>query len=175
MASELHLKQKQEYVDQLTEKLKGAVSGVVVSYKGITVAEDTKLRKDLREAGVDYFVLKNTMLRRAAEKAELSGLNGVLAGSTALALSSDYTGAAKILDDYAEKNKTFEIKAGFVDGNVVDAVGVKALATMPSKEVLVAQTLRGLNAPITSFVNVLNANIRGLAVALNAIAEQKSA
>ena len=87
MPSEKILQQKQEYVDQLAEKLKNSVAGVVVSYKGINVADDTKLRRELREAGVHYAVVKNTMLRRAAEKAGLSGLDSVLEGSTALALS----------------------------------------------------------------------------------------
>ena len=176
MPSEKILQKKQEFVEQLAGKLSGAVSGVVVSYKGITVADDTKLRSDLRKAGVDYAVVKNTMLRRAADKAGLGDLDEVLTGTTALAVSSeDYVAGAKILSDYAEKSKTFEIKAGFVDGKVIDAAGVKELASLPPKEVLVAKALGGLNAPISGFVCVLNANLRGLAVALNAIAEQKGA
>jgi len=176
LPSEKILQQKQELVEQLAGKLNSAVAGVVVSYKGITVADDTKLRSDLRKAGVDYAVVKNTMLRRAADKAGLSGLDDVLTGTTALAVSdTDYVAGAKILSEYAEKSKTFEVKAGFVDGKVIDAAGVKELASLPPKEVLVAKALGGLNAPISGFVCVLNANLRGLAVALNAIAEQKSA
>lgn len=176
MASEKILQQKQAYVEELAEKLKDSVAGVVVSYMGITVADDTALRRKLREAGVDYAVVKNSMLRRAAEKVGLEGMDNVLEGSTALAVSpTDHVAAAKILSEYAEKSKTFEIKAGYVEGKVIDAAAVSELAKMPPKEVLVAKVLGGLNAPISGFVNVLNGNIRGLVVALNAIAEKQSA
>lgn len=176
MASEKILQQKQAYVEELAEKLKNSVAGVVVSYMGITVADDTALRRKLREAGVDYAVVKNSMLRRAAEKVGLDGMDSVLEGSTALAVSpTDHVAAAKILSEYAEKSKTFEIKAGYVEGKVIDAAAVSELAKMPPKEVLVAKVLGGLNAPISGFVNVLNGNIRGLVVALNAIAEKQSA
>ena len=176
MASEKVLQEKQAYVAELTGKLNEAVSGVVVSYKGINVADDTKLRKQLREAGVEYMVVKNTMLRRAADQAGLSALDDVLKGTTALAISAtEYATGAKILADFAEKNKDFELKAGFVDGNVIDSEGVKSLAKMPSKEVLLAQVLGGLNTPIVNFAGVLNANLRGLVVALNALAEKQSA
>lgn len=175
LPSERILQKKQEFVEQLAEKMKSAVTGVVVDYKGINVADDTKLRRELREAGVDYFVVKNTMLRLAAEKAGLPELNSVLKGSTALALSSDHVAAAKVLCKYADTSKTFNVKAGFIEGRVIDEKAVGQLAKMPSKEVLVAKALGGLNAPITGLVYVLNANLRGLVVALNAIAEKKSA
>ena len=176
MPSEKILQQKQEYVEQLTEKLNSSIAGVVVKYEGITVAEDTALRRKMREAGVDYAVVKNTMLRRAAEKTGLGELDNVLEGTTALALSeTDHVAAAKILCEFAEKSKTFEVKAGFVEGKVIGAEEVKELAKMPPKEVLVAKVLGGLNAPISGFVGVLNANLRGLVVALNAIAEKQGA
>lgn len=176
MPSEKILQKKQEYVDQLAQKMQAAVAGVVVSYKGINVAADTKLRRELREAGVEYAVVKNTMLHRAAEKVGLQDLETVLKGSTALALSNqDYVAAARILSKFAETSKKFEVKAGFVEGKVIDVNGVNELAKMPSKEVLVAKALGGLNAPITGFVYVLNANLTGLAVALKAIAEKKGA
>lgn len=176
MPSEKVLQDKQAFVAKLAEKLNGSVAGVVVNYQGITVADDTVLRKKLREAGVDYAVVKNTMLRRAADSAGLTGLDGVLEGATALAVSpTDHVAAAKILCEYAEKNKNFEIKAGFVEGKAIDAKEVQELAKMPPKEVLVAKVLGGLNAPISGFANVLNANLRGLVVALNAIAEKQSA
>lgn len=176
MASEKILQQKQEYVEALTEKLNASVAGVVVDYKGITVADDTTLRRKLREAGVEYAVVKNTMLRRAADKAGLSELDSVLEGSTALAISrNDHVAAAKILSEYAEKNKDFSIKAGFVEGKVIGTDEVEELAKMPPKEVLVAKVLGGLNAPISGFVGVLHANLRGLVCALNAIAEKQGA
>lgn len=176
MPSEKVLEQKKQIVADLAEKLQKSCTGVVVSYKGITVAEDTKLRKSLREAGVDYAVVKNTMLRRAADTVGLSGLDSVLEGTTALAVSeSDYVSAAKILTEFAKSSKTFEVKAGFVEGKVVNPEEVQSLAKLPPKEVLVAQVLGGLNAPIAGFVGVLNATITGLVVALNAIAEKQQA
>ena len=176
MPSEKVLEQKKQVVAELTEKLNNAVAGVLVSYKGITVAEDTKLRKELREAGVEFAVVKNTLLRRAAENAGLAGLDHVFEGTTALAVSnSDYVAAAKILSKFAEDNKAFEVKAGFAEGKALDPKGVEQLAKLPPKEVLIAQVLGGLNAPITGFAGVLNATLTGLVVALNAIAQKQEA
>mgnify|MGYP002285020650 CR=1 FL=1 len=163
MPSEKILSEKQQYVAALAERLKNSAAGVVVDYKGITVADDTALRKSLREAGVQYEVVKNTMLKLAAKEAGLEGLNSVLEGTTALATSAeDPIAAAKVLGEFAEKNKNFTIKAGFMDGQVIDAAKVTAVGKLPSKEQLVGQLLSVLVAPI-----------RGMAVALNAIAEQK--
>ena len=176
MPSEKVLEQKKQIVADLAAKLQNSCTGVVVSYKGITVEADTKLRKELREAGVDYAVVKNTLLSRAAEQAGMEGLNSVLEGTTALAVSKDdYVAAAKILSQFAEKNKFFKTKAGFVDGKVISCEEVDALAKLPSKEVLIAQVLGGLNGPIQGFANVLNGTMKGLVVALNAIAEKQSA
>lgn len=176
MANESIVAKKQAYVEELSQKMSNSVAGVIVSYSGINVADDTMLRRKLREAGVDYTVVKNTLLHRAAEKVGMSELDEVLNGSTALALSeTDHVAAAKILCEYAEKNDKFRIKAGFVEGKAIGEEAVKELAKMPPKEVLVAKVLGGFNAPISGFVGVLNANLRGLVVALNAIAEQKTA
>lgn len=176
MPSEKILEQKKQIVADLSEKLKNSVAGVVVDYKGINVADDTKLRKELREAGVDYFVVKNTLLSRAAAIAGIEGLDPVLEGTTALALSAeDHVVAARVLCKFAETNKNLKPKAGFVEGKVMSAAEVENLSKLPSKEVLVAQALSGLNAPITGFVTVLNGTIKGLVVALNAIAEKQSA
>ena len=169
------LEEKKALVAALAERMQNASAGVLVDYKGITVADDTKLRADLRAAGVEYGVVKNTMLRFAANQIGFDALDEHLNGTTALAISpSDPVAAAKVLSEFAKKsNGSFTIKAGFVDGKVINADEVKALADLPSREVLVAQVLGGLNAPISGFVNVLNGNLRGLVVALNAIAEQK--
>jgi len=176
LANQNTIQQKQAYVEALAEKMKNSVAGVVVSYEGISVADDTVLRRKLREAGVEYTVVKNTMLRRASDIVGLNELDSHLSGSTALALSAaDHVVAAKILCEYAEKSDTFKIKAGFVEGKMIDEASVKELAKMPPKEVLIAKALGGLNAPISGFVGVLNANLRGLVVALNAIAEKQSA
>lgn len=163
MPSEKVLSQKKETVVQLTDKIKSAVAGVLVDYKGITVTDDTKLRKELREAGVEYSVVKNTMLRFAAKEVGYEALNDVLEGTTALAISeTDEVAAAKILTKYAEESKgKFVVKAGFVDGGVIDAAKVSELGKLPSREDL-----------LSMLCSALQGNIRGLAVALNAIAEK---
>lgn len=177
LPSEKVLSEKQQIVAELAEKINAAAAGVVVDYRGITVEEDTKLRKELRENNVDYFVVKNTLLRFATKETGLEELDSVLEGTTALALSTeDLVAPAKLLCKFADSKKAyFNIKAGFVEGKPLDAAGVNQLAKLPAKEVLIAQTLAGFNAPITGFANVLNGNLRGLAIVLNAIAEKQSA
>lgn len=176
MPSQKILEQKQQQVNQLTEAFQKANVGVLVNYSGITVEKDTKLRKQLREAGCEYKVVKNTMLSRAFEAAGIQGLEEHLNGTTAIAYSENgYTEAPKILSDYAKDNENFQVKAGFIDGDAVDAKSIDALAKLPPKEVLVAQVLGGFNAPIQGFANVLNGTLRGLVIALNAIAEKQTA
>lgn len=174
MPSKKILEEKERAVAVVSESLKAACTGVIVDYKGITVDDDTKLRKDLRDAGCGYKVVKNTMLRLAFKDADISGLDGILKGTTAVAThKDDYVAPARILAKFAEGSKTFSIKAGFIDGKAVSADEIKTLASLPSKEVLVAQVLRGLNGPISGLVTVLNGTIKGLVVALNAIAENQ--
>jgi len=170
------LEEKQKIVKELAEKMKTASAGVLVDYKGITVEADTKLRREMREAGIEYAVVKNTLTRLAAQEIGFDGLVPFLNGTSALAVSkNDAVAPAKILNAFAKKSgDKFKIKAGFVEGKVIGADGVKSLADLPPREVLIAQVLGGLNAPISGFVNVLNGNIRGLVVALNAIAEKKA-
>lgn len=176
MPSNKILEEKKKAVAALSEHLKAAHTGVIVDYKGITVEQDTKLRKELRESGSHYTVVKNTLLRLALAEAGIEGLDGVLEGTTALAVNSDdYVAPARVLAKFAETSDKFEIKAGFVDGKAVDQTEIKTLAKLPSKEVLVAQTLRGFQAPITGFVTVLNGTLKSLVIALNAIAEKQSA
>lgn len=159
MPSEKTLLQKQAVVAALAETLKNTESGVVVDYRGITVADDTKLRRELRAAGVEYSVVKNTLLRRAAEEAGLSELNTVLEGTTALAVTKeDPFAAARILCKYADESKgKFTIKAGFIEGNVLDAAGVIEMSKIPSKDALLSTVLGTLNAPIAALARVLNA------------------
>lgn len=176
MPSQKILEQKKAIVAELEEKLKSSCAGVIVSYKGINVSDDTKLRKELREAGVEYFVVKNTLLSRAASNVALEEVNSVLEGTTALAISKDdHVAAARILCKFASDNKFFKVKAGFIEGKVVSVSEVNSLAKLPSKEVLTAKVIGGLNAPISRFVTVLNGNIKGLLVTLNAIAQKQSA
>lgn len=176
MASEKILAQKQKVVDELAEHFNGAVSGVFVDYSGISVENDTKLRAELRKAGVYYAVKKNSIISRAAKKAGLEGIDKYLEGSTAIALSKeDLIAPAKVIAKFAEDNDKFTIKAGFIEGKTATAEQIDELAKLPPKEVLVAKFVGSMNAPISGLVNVLNGNLRGLVVALNAIAEKKSA
>lgn len=174
MPSEKVLKQNKEKVADLAERLKSSVSGVIIDYRGLTVEEDTQLRAEFRKAGVQYNVVKNTLTNFAAKEVGLDELEPALHGPTSLAThDSDIIAPAKIIVDFAKTHKVVEIKSGFIEGRVVSVDEVKSIASLPSKEELVAKALAGFNAPIAGFVNVLNGNIRGLVVALNAIAEQK--
>ncbi len=165
MPSEKVLEAKKAKVDQLTEMLKNAVSCVIVDYKGITVEEDTKLRRELREANVHYSVEKNTMLRFALKNAGIEGLDDVLEGTTAIAVSNDdQTAPARILGKFASDTEgKFNLKAGMVEGQVYDEKGVIALSKIPSKDVLLAQLVGSLQGPI-----------QGLAAILKAVADSKT-
>ena len=163
MPSEKVLQQKKEMVEQLTEKFQKAVSGVFVSYAGLTVEQDTKLRNELREAGVEYKVVKNTLIRFAANNLGMQELDPSLNGPTSVALSyDDVVAPARVLNKYVKEHEDFNFKAGFVEGKIMSLDEIKAMADLPSKEVLLTQTVVGLNAPIQKF-----------AMAIKAIAEKK--
>lgn len=159
MPSAKVLESKKARVEEITEMLKKATAGVIVDYKGITVEEDTKLRKELREAGVQYFVEKNSMLRFAVKNVGLDGLTDVLKGTTAIAVTeSDETAPARILGKFAEKDdKKFSLKAGFIGTELYDEKGVVALSKIPSKETLLAQLLGSLQAPMQNLAATLQA------------------
>ncbi|NLO45739.1 MAG: 50S ribosomal protein L10 [Clostridiales bacterium] len=158
MPSEKVLEQKKQAVTELTETLKGACAGVVVDYKGTNVTDDTILRKELREAGVKYTVVKNTLLRFAAKNAGLDGLCDVLEGTTAIAVSSDdHVAAARILGKFAEKHKNFSVKSGFLDNDVISLDKIESLAKLPSREVLLATVCNVFNAPVSAFARVIQA------------------
>ena len=160
MPSNAVLEAKKAKVEKLTEIIKNSVSGVLVDYKGITVEDDTKLRKELREAGVHYFVEKNTMLLRAFKECGIEGFEEALNGTTALAVSSDdQTAPARILGKFAEKagDEKFNLKAGFVEGEVYDQAGVVALSKIPSKDTLLAQLVGSLQGPLQKLAATLNA------------------
>ena len=152
------LSEKQAIVAALTERLQNANSGIFVDYKGINVADDTKLRAELREAGVEYTVVKNTLLGRAIEGTSLADMSSVLEGTTAIATSKDdYIAAAKILNKYAEKSDSFSIKSGYLDGEVISLEKINSLAKLPSREVLLATVLNAFNAPIAAFARAVQA------------------
>jgi len=159
------LSEKQAIVAALTDKIQKATAGVIVDYRGITVEEDTALRRECRENAVDYAVIKNTLLRFAFNNTGLNDLDGLLNGTTSLALSDDPVAPARIMNDYAKKlDGKFEIKGGFMDGKPVDLDTIKSLASIPPLPLLQAQVLGTMLAPIT-----------GLAVVLKQIAEKQGA
>lgn len=161
MSSAIEAKKVQ--VEEIAEKFKNASSVVLVDYRGLTVAQVTELRKQLREAGIDFKVYKNTLTSRATEIAGVEGLNEYLTGPNAIAFSNeDVVAPAKIINNFAKTNDALEIKAGIIEGNIATVEEVKALAELPSREGLLSMLLSVLQAPI-----------RNLALAAKAVAEQK--
>ena len=148
---------KQPIVDEISGVINGAQSVVVVDYLGLTVAEDTQLRKQLREAGVTYKVYKNTLVNRAIQGTEFEGLKDVLEGPSAFAVSTeDATAPARILAKFAKTAPALEIKAGVVEGTFYDAEGMKAIAAVPSRDELLGKLLGSIQSPITNLARVLN-------------------
>jgi large subunit ribosomal protein L10 len=168
--------EKQAVVAELKTKLSNVKGAVLTNYRGLTVAQDTKLRRKLRDAGVEYRVVKNTMTRIAAKEIGITGLETYLEGPTAIAISyTDPVAPAKVISDFIKENKLqfLEVKAGIVEGKVIDAAGVKTLASLPPRDVLIAQVLAGMQTPIAGLVNVLQGSIRNLVYVLDAVREQK--
>ncbi|MBO5725720.1 MAG: 50S ribosomal protein L10 [Clostridia bacterium] len=158
MPNALVLEQKQQIVANLKADIEGSVAGVIVDYKGISVADDTVLRKELREAGIDYRVVKNTLLSRAIEGSALESINSVLEGTTAIAISKeDHVAAARILCKFADSHENFKVKAGYLDGAAIDIETINALAKLPSREVLLATVLGAFQAPIAAFARAVQA------------------
>lgn len=173
---EERLQAKAELVEEIKGKIDAAQSVVLVDYRGLDVAQLTELRSKYREAGVDYKVYKNTMMRFAFKDAGLEEFNEYLKGPSAIAFGlEDPVQVAKITSEFAEENEDLEIKAGIIDGNIIDVKGIEDLAKLPSREELIGQVLGGINSPIQGFANVLQGTMRSLATVLNAIAEEKEA
>ncbi len=166
--------EKVQLVQEIKEKLSSSSCVVLIDYKGITVEEANQLRKECREAGVDYKVYKNTLITIAAKELGLDGLEPYLKGPTAIAFGlEDPVAPAKILSSNIDKLKKMEFKAGILEGEIIDKDAIEALAKLPSQEELIGKMLGSLNAPIYGFANVLSGTIRSLLYALNAIGEQK--
>lgn len=147
---------KQPVVDEIKAKVEGAVTVVLVDYRGLTVEQDTRLRKNLREAGCEYKVYKNTLMKRAFEGTDFAQLDSLLEGPSAIAVSmEDVTAPIRILNNMAKEAEALEFKAAVVEGNFYDAEGVKALANIPSREELLARLLGSFQAPITNFARVI--------------------
>ena len=156
LPSQSVLEQKKAIVAELSERLKNSITGVVVSYEGINVEDDTKLRKELRENDVKYSVVKNTLLSRACEEAGLEDIKSVLEGTTAIATSdTEYAAAARILCNYAKDHENFKVKTAYLDGAVIDMDTIISLSKLPTKEVLLANVLGAFQAPIASFARAV--------------------
>ena len=158
MPSTKILEAKKQAVEEIKATLTKAVAGVFVDYCGLTVEQDTKLRNKLREANVEYKVVKNTLTRFAANEIGLEGLDEILNGPTALAISeTDEVIAAKVLNDFAKENEALEIKSGFLEGKVMSVDEVKTLANTPSREVLIAKMMGSMQSPISALARTLQA------------------
>jgi len=165
MANVKIIESKQQQVEQISAKLKASTTTVIADYRGLNVAQVTELRKQLREAGIEFQVLKNSIVRRASESVELSALAEVLSGPTAVAFGGDDVVApAKIISDFAKKNDALKVKGGILEGQVVGADQIKALADLPSRDGLLSMLLSVLQAPMRNF-----------ALAVKAVAEKQEA
>lgn len=168
--------EKEAAVAALREKFSASQAVVLTDYRGLTVKKVTELRRRLRQAGVEYQVAKNTLTSRAAHEVDLAGLDQFLAGPTALAFSAtDPVAPAKVLMDFARDNKEFKVKGGVLDGRVIGPDQIKALADLPSREVLLAQVLAGMQAPLSGMVSVLSGTLRNFAYALDALRREREA
>lgn len=149
---------KETKVSEIKEKMSKAQGIVLAKYQGLTVEEDTELRKRLREAGVEYKVYKNTLATIVAKELGYSGAEGLLVGPLAMAFGyEDPTAPARVLNDFAKDHKALELKGGFVQGEVYDETKIKQLATIPPKEVLIAKLLGSFKAPVSNLAYLLNA------------------
>jgi len=173
--SKNNIDSKKAVVTEIKQKFESSHSAVLIDYRGLTVAEVTDLRNQCRAAGIDYVVLKNTMINLAAEELGIKGLESHLKGPTAVAFGmKDAVAPAKVLTEFIKKVKKTEVKCGVVDNRVIDAKGVAALAELPPKEVLIARLMGSLNAPMTNCAGVLSAILRSAVYAVEAVRKQKA-
>jgi large subunit ribosomal protein L10 len=171
-----NLEVKSQVIAEVKGKLSASKGVVLTDYRGLTVGEVTKLRAQLREAGIEYKVVKNTFVKRAADEIGLQGLDPFLEGPTAVAYGiNDPVSPAKILSEFAKTYKALEIKAGILEGKVIGVEGVKALAELPPREVLLAQVLAAMQSPLVGMVNVLQGPIRKMGYALEEVRKLKAA
>lgn len=170
------LETKKQVVELMTEKFNGSKSVIITDYRGLTVAEVTELRSKLREAGVEYKVVKNTLLKIAAKNAGIEGADDYFQGPTAVAFGlEDAVSPAQVLSKFAKDHKDLEIKGGILEGNIIGVQEVKALADLPSREVLLGQVASVFQAPIAGLVNVLQGPIRKLGYALEEVRKVQEA
>lgn len=168
--------EKVKLVAELAEEFRNAQSIVLADYLGLKVAQSFKLRRELRAAGVHFHVAKNTLLLKAATEAGIEGLESLLKGPTAIAFASeDLVAAARILNTFQRTNKELQIKGGVLSGRVIDTAGVRELADLPSREVLLARVAGGMKTPLYGLASVISAPLRGLAYGVSALAEKRAA
>jgi large subunit ribosomal protein L10 len=166
--------EKVAMIAKLKNTMANAKGVVLTDFRGIKVAQDTKLRRKMREAGVEYSVIKNNMASIAAKETGIEGFDTYLKGPLAMISSDkDPVAPAKLISEFIKENRIMEIKGGLVEGKVIDAEAVKSLANLPAREVLLARLLGSMQSPITGFVTVLQGNIRNLVYALDAVRQQK--
>ena len=168
--------EKQVTVQELVEKLGQAKGAVLTDYRGISVVKMTELRRQLRQSGIEFKVVKNTLTKRAARELGIADLDQYLEGPTAIAYSLiDPVAPAKSISEFIKIGKVLEIKAGLLEGKVISAAGVQALADLPPREVLIAQVVGAIAAPLSGFLRVLQGPIRKFGYALEAVRKQKEA
>lgn len=166
---------KEQEVAALKQLFEQSQAVILTDYRGITVAQDVKLRARMRAAGLEYMVAKNTMLTLASEQLEQESLTAYLKGPTAVTFAVDPVAAAKIISEFIKENKVTKIKAGLLTGKVIDAAGVDALAKLPAREVLLAQVAGAFASPLTAFASVSSGLLRQLVTVVDKVREQKSA
>ena len=158
MPSASVLEQKKQIVAEVADRISNSCAGVIVDYKGISVADDTALRRELREAGVEYTVVKNTLIKLAIKGTALEAMSDVLDGTSAIATcKDDYVAAARILNKYAENHENFSLKTGYIDGEVIGMDKLMELATLPSRETLLSMVANVFSAPIAGFARAVQA------------------
>lgn len=166
--------EKVAFVDEIADKLQRGQGVVLTDYRGLNVKDMTELRAKLREVGVEYQVVKNTLALRAAEKIGLEGMDDLLVGPTAIAFGyEDPVSPAKVLSDYSKDHPALELKGGVLEGRVIDVNEVESLAKLPSREELLAQVLRGMQSPIAGLAAVLQGTINQLVYVLEAVRQEK--
>lgn len=166
--------EKQKTIDEIRDKLSSASIAILTEFQGINVADVTELRKNLRNAGIDYKVYKNTLIRLAAEQMEITGIEKYLVGTTALAISQkdDLVAPAKLLKDFSAKHQHLKLKAGVLSNKAISADDINTLINLPPKEFIISMLLGGMQAPISKFLGVLQAPMRDFVTVLKAIADK---
>ena len=166
--------EKETIIRELEEKLGKSQCAVLTDYRGLTVAQLTQMRRRMREASVEYHVVKNTLIERAARTVGIQGLEDALSGPTAVAFGfTDAVAPAKLVNEFLREYKQLAIKGGILEGKVIDVAGVKRLADLPPREVLLARAVGAIASPLTGFVTVAAASLRGLVTVLDALAKQR--